>query len=235
MSNNLYEILWVSKNATKEEIKKAYKKQAMQHHPDRNKWDKSSEEKFKQVNEAYSVLSDDKKRKQYDTFWSAWSNPFSSWAWNPFWWSAWYSWFEDIFSNMWGSSQKSNNFEFDLEDLFWWFKGSGNRSRSSNTKRTQEQKEQKEESLDFEKTYEVPIFDLIIWCKIWVTWVYWQKAKLTIPPKTKPWTKFRVKDFWKSENTKKWNLIVKIDAKMPKNISDIDLQMLKTIRDNVWY
>lgn len=232
MSNDLYEILWVSKSATKEEIKKAYRKKAMQYHPDRNKWDKSSEEMFKKVNEAYDILSDETKRKQYDTFGTKWSNPFWSggWSyysgWNPFsWWD--FSSFEDLFWNMWWSSRKSSWFEFNLEDLFWW--------PSSSRKKSSKKTEVQEETLDFEKTYEVPIFDLIIWVKIEVSWVYWQKAKLTIPANTKPWTKFRIKDFWKSQWSEKWNLIVKIDAKMPKNISDVDLQMLKTIRDNVWY
>lgn len=64
-----YEVLWISKTASEEEIKKAYRKLAMQFHPDRNAGDKESEAKFKEVNEAYSILSDAQKRKQYDTFW----------------------------------------------------------------------------------------------------------------------------------------------------------------------
>ena len=63
-----YEILGVKKDSSKEEIKKAYKKLALQYHPDRNKGDKGSEEKFKEVGEAYSVLSDDNKRAKYDRF-----------------------------------------------------------------------------------------------------------------------------------------------------------------------
>ncbi|MDY0018073.1 MAG: molecular chaperone DnaJ [Candidatus Delongbacteria bacterium] len=63
-----YEILGVDKNATKDDIKKAYKKLALKFHPDRNKGDKDSEEKFKEVGEAYSVLSDDNKRSKYDRF-----------------------------------------------------------------------------------------------------------------------------------------------------------------------
>ena len=63
-----YEILGVTKGAATEEIKKAYRKVAMQYHPDRNPGDKSAEEKFKEAAEAYEVLSDTDKRAQYDRF-----------------------------------------------------------------------------------------------------------------------------------------------------------------------
>jgi curved DNA-binding protein len=68
--NDYYEILGVKKNASDEEIKKAYRKLALQYHPDRNK-SKDAEEKFKTISEAYAVLSDKKKRAQYDQFGSA--------------------------------------------------------------------------------------------------------------------------------------------------------------------
>jgi molecular chaperone DnaJ len=61
-----YEVLGVSKNASKDEIKDAYRKLAMQYHPDRNKA-ADAEDKFKEISEAYAVLSDDQKRQQYDT------------------------------------------------------------------------------------------------------------------------------------------------------------------------
>jgi curved DNA-binding protein len=66
-----YKILGVNKTASKEDIKKAYRKLAMKYHPDHAKGDKSAEEKFKKISEAYAVLSDKEKRKQYDTFGSA--------------------------------------------------------------------------------------------------------------------------------------------------------------------
>jgi curved DNA-binding protein len=63
-----YDILGVSRNATEDEIKKAYRKLALKYHPDRNKGNKEAEERFKEINEAYAVLSDKEKRQQYDTF-----------------------------------------------------------------------------------------------------------------------------------------------------------------------
>ena len=63
-----YEVLGVKKDATAEEIKKAYRKSAMKYHPDRNPGNKEAEEKFKEVGEAYEVLSDETKRQRYDQF-----------------------------------------------------------------------------------------------------------------------------------------------------------------------
>ncbi len=68
MKRDYYEILGVSKTASADEIKKAYRKVAMQYHPDRNPGDKAAEEKFKEAAEAYEVLSDADKRAQYDRY-----------------------------------------------------------------------------------------------------------------------------------------------------------------------
>ncbi len=63
-----YEVLGVSRDATEADIKRAYRKLALQYHPDRTNGDKTSEEKFKEINEAYSILSNQEKRSQYDMY-----------------------------------------------------------------------------------------------------------------------------------------------------------------------
>ena len=72
---DFYEVLGVEKGASAEDIKKAYRKAAMKYHPDRNPGDKTAEEKFKEIGEAYEVLSDDDKRARYDQFGHAGVDP----------------------------------------------------------------------------------------------------------------------------------------------------------------
>lgn len=99
---NYYDILWVSEDASPDEIKKAYRKLAMKYHPDRNKDDPSAEETFKEVNEANEVLSDSSKKQQYDAF--------RKWGWSfwGFWWFGWWwfadvqFWWVDLWDLMWG-------------------------------------------------------------------------------------------------------------------------------------
>lgn len=108
MSKEYYSMLWLSKWATDDEIKKAYRKLAMQHHPDRG-WDT---EKFKEINEAYSILSDPQKKQQYDTYGSVW-------------WNGWFWWVDvdlsDIFEQFFGwgrtSSKKTQSSTFRWEDI----------------------------------------------------------------------------------------------------------------------
>ena len=65
---DFYDVLGVSKNASPEELKSAYRKLAVKHHPDKNPGDKASEDKFKEASEAYGVLSDKSKKENYDNF-----------------------------------------------------------------------------------------------------------------------------------------------------------------------
>ena len=115
MKRDYYEILGIQKNASQDEIKKAYRKVAMEYHPDRNPGNKAAEEKFKEAAEAYEVLSDAEKRSQYDRFGHSGlgnNRGFNGGGMNM----------EDIFS------QFGDIFG---DDIFGSFFGGGTRSRSS--------------------------------------------------------------------------------------------------------
>ncbi|MBQ7507756.1 MAG: DnaJ domain-containing protein [Spirochaetales bacterium] len=109
-----YEVLGVQKNATQEEIKKAYRKLAIENHPDKNPGDKAAEERFKEATEAYEVLSDETKRKNYDNYGFAGVDGSQGFG------GAAYRDFSDLFSGGFGSI---------FEDLFG-FGGGSSHARS---------------------------------------------------------------------------------------------------------
>ncbi len=106
-----YKILGVSKDATQEEIKRAYRRLARKYHPDVNPGDKSAEEKFKEINEAYEVLGDPEKRKKYDALGADWRRWQQAGAPGDFDWSRWTT------GTPGGAEFRWTTVE-DLEDLF---------------------------------------------------------------------------------------------------------------------
>jgi len=109
-----YQILGVERSASADDIRKAYRKLAMQHHPDRNPGDKKAEEKFKEINEAYQVLSDKDKRARYDQLGSAYSN-WQQRGGSP----------GDFDWNQWFSGQPGGNVHVEYGDLNDLFGGGG--------------------------------------------------------------------------------------------------------------
>ena len=79
-----YEVLGISRNATPDEIKKSYRKLALQYHPDKNRGEQASEEKFKEVSEAYEILRDPEKRAAYDRFGHSAFGPGTRGGWGGF-------------------------------------------------------------------------------------------------------------------------------------------------------
>lgn len=122
MSKDYYEVLGVKKGDAADDIKKAYRKLAIKYHPDRNPDNKEAEEKFKEISQAYEILSDDKKRSQYDQFGheaytqrGGAGTPGGGGYHNPY----------DIFEQVFGGGGGGG---FNFEDLF----GGGGRGRTPN-------------------------------------------------------------------------------------------------------
>ena len=233
MSKNYYESLGVTKTATEAEIKKAYKKMAMQYHPDKNAGDKKAEAKFKEINEAYQVLGDKEKRKNYDQFGSAEGSPFGGMGGNPFGWgqsrrSGQAGGFEDIFSQF-GWMGWSGGVEFDLGDLFG---GWGKRSRKTEPEYEEPKKEIP--NLDVTETIEIPFFDFLYDTSLSVKTVYGKVLTLKVKAGTKPGTKFKISGKWRTIDWKTGDMFVIVDAKMPRFPLDPSVaKMIEAVRYQV--
>jgi len=115
--NDYYDILGITKSSSKDEIKKAYRKLALKYHPDKTKGDKASEEKFKEASEAYHILSDEKRKANYDQFGhAAFEGAGSGQGFGGFDTSSFSDIFEDFFGDFGGSNSRrsSNNRGNDL-------------------------------------------------------------------------------------------------------------------------
>ncbi|WP_407428130.1 J domain-containing protein [Treponema sp.] len=127
---DLYKVLGIQKTATQSEIKSAYRKLAVKYHPDKNPGDKAAEEKFKKITAAYDVLSDETKRRQYDSYRNTSdyashtsSNPYGNYGWNNN-----GSWQQNWNRNTWNTETQD-----DFNDAFnQWFNYSRN-NQNQNT------------------------------------------------------------------------------------------------------
>lgn len=233
MNKNYYDILGVSKSASEAEIKKAYKKKAMEYHPDRNKWDKTAEKKFKEINEAYQTLSDTTKKKNYDQFGSAEGNPFGGMGWGG-WYSGggytgwWFGGFEDIFSQFGNGGRQTSGIEFDLGDILGGMWGWGRRTRNP------EPEEKKEiPNLDVTETVEIPFLDFLYDRSINIRTVYGKNLSLKVKAGTKPGTKYKISGKWRIMDGKTWDMYVIVDAKMPRDIPKNLMPMIDALRSQL--
>ena len=232
---DLYETLGVPRTATADEIKRAYRKLAMKYHPDKNKGEKTSDAKIKEINNAYETLGDAKKRKQYDTMGTVGDmGGFSgggsgggysrgSTA------SGGFSGFEDVFGSFArGSHPGRQEFaeSFDFSDILSGMAGHG-QTRGAERRTTSEPRT---ETLDVTETCEVPILDLLLGTKLDVETVYRERLSLKVAPCTKPGTKFRVKGKGRTTDGRTGDLFIIVDAKMPKELPEDIRKLFETIR-----
>ncbi len=130
---DLYECLGVSKTASQSEIKSAYRKLAVKYHPDKNPGDKAAEEKFKKISAAYDVLSDETKRRQYDSYGSTSNYGYDSSSSNPY---GSYGYGQGTWQQQWNRGGWNAETQDDFNDAFnQWFNYArqNQQSRNSNT------------------------------------------------------------------------------------------------------
>ncbi len=150
-----YKILGVERKASADDIRKSYRKLAMQFHPDKNPGDKKAEDKFKEINEAYQVLSDEKKRARYDQLGSAYSD-FRTSGGRPgdF---RWDDWFQQQGAQQRGYGNAEDPFAGsggNFSDFFRTIFGEAVRSSARNQTMQQQQGYQQEVDITFQEAYE---------------------------------------------------------------------------------
>ncbi|HMN49331.1 MAG TPA: J domain-containing protein [Ignavibacteriaceae bacterium] len=193
-----YKILGVDKSATQDEIKKAYRKLAMKHHPDRNPGNKSAEEKFKEITEANEVLSDPEKRKKYDTLGANWNQYQHTGSGQGF---------DDFFTHFGGGRRQSSSgstYEFsgNINDIFGDMGGGGfsdffesffGGSTGGSSGRSQQQKT----AIDVEANLNISLEDVLNGSEKQIS-VDGKKIKIKINPGTKDGQKLRLKGMGRS-------------------------------------
>lgn len=209
MSNSLYETLGVSQNASTDEIKKAYRKLARQYHPDINK-EAGAEEKFKEINAAYEILSDEKKRAQYDRYGDS---MFGGQSFHDFSRNAGGADINDILNNIFGGGfggfgrgfSSSNNFR----SGFGGFGGF-------------------EEDLDLQASVKIPFEKGILGGEHTIN-INNEQVKIKIPHGIKDGEKLRIRDKGKSFQGQKGDLILKVELEKSDEYEREDDDLYKKV------
>jgi len=150
-----YKILGVERKASADDIRSAYRKLAMQFHPDKNPGDKKAEDKFKEINEAYQVLSDDQKRARYDQLGSAYSN-FRTSGGRPgdFQWDDWFQQQQGGQQRGYGNADDPFGGGGGFSDFFRSIFGEAVRNSARSQSMQQQQGYQQEVQISFQEAYE---------------------------------------------------------------------------------
>ncbi|EAH8850873.1 J domain-containing protein [Campylobacter lari] len=209
MSNSLYETLGVSQNASADEIKKAYRKLARQYHPDINK-EAGAEEKFKEINAAYEILSDEKKRAQYDRYGDS---MFGGQSFHDFSRNAGGADINDILNNIFGGGfggfgrgfSSSNNFR----SSFGGFGGF-------------------EEDLDLQASVKIPFEKGILGGEHTIN-INNEQVKIKIPHGIKDGEKLRIRGKGKSFQGQKGDLILKVELEKSDEYEREDDDLYKKV------
>ncbi len=227
-----YKILGVSESATAEEIKKIYRDLAKKYHPDRNKGNKQTEDRFKEINEAYDVLGDADKRKKYDQFRKLGGASFGGGN---------LSW-EELMKQFSGPGvrfQTGKGFDFSgfgrdlgFEDFFGNFMNGGGPSQRKKTRTPREERHHEAENFAFDPHEEAAHTDLdvrvevplnlaqaLLGAKIRLRTPQDKKVELRIPPGTDPGHTFRLPNMGKQNGNETGDLYVIAKVQMPKQLT----------------
>lgn len=199
-AKDYYAILGVPATASAEDIKKAYRKLALEHHPDRA--GKESEARFKEINEAYQILSDPKKRAVYDRYGSA--EPFGGG----------------------GFGGSAGGVEFDLNDLF------GGRRQGSGFGNLSDLFESVmgEAMSQIQLAVAVRLTDLLLGAKLPVQTPMGEQLDLTIPPGTPPGTSFRFPGKGGQHRRGRGDLFVVVQLEFPRRLTKDQERALQELR-----
>ena len=222
-----YEVLGVKKDATADEIKKAYRKLTKENHPDLHPGDKACEERFKEANEAYEVLSDEEKRKKYDQYGQNWkeADAFNQAGGNAgggteFHWSSsgGGSPFDGFDFSSFGSG--GGGFSSFFEDLFGHGAGHGFSSRSARTS-----------TGEMNAKVNIDLYTALLGGEVIIQLSNGSKIKLKVKPETQNGTRVRLrgKGYDRGDGTY-GDLIITYNVTLPTNLSERQKQLLNEMR-----